>query len=91
MGRILREAYIEDKCVKMAQALGYTTRKIKFINQNGAPDRIFFKLGHFFWCEFKTDGGIISELQKYQQQLLKDSGQEVYNCWNIEQFKEIVK
>ena len=87
----MKESYIENKCVSLAKSLGYTSRKIKFIGQNGAPDRIFFKLGHFFWCEFKTNGGIISEIQHYQQDLLRESGQEVHNCWNIEQFEKLLK
>lgn len=87
----MKESYIENSCVKIAQALGYTSRKIKYIGQSGAPDRIFFKLGVFYWVEFKKDGGVISEMQKYQQKLLQDAGQQVFNIWSIEQFKELIK
>lgn len=87
----MKESYIENSCVKIASALGYTSRKIKYIGQSGAPDRIFFKLGHFLWVEFKTTGGIISEMQKYQQYLLIESGQEVHNIWSIDQFKGVLK
>ena len=87
----MKESYIENSCVKIAQALGYTSRKIKYIGQSGAPDRIFFKLGVFYWVEFKTDGGVISEMQKYQQKLLTEAGQQVFNIWSIEQFKELIK
>lgn len=87
----MKESYIENKCLALAKQQGYTVRKIKYIAQNGAPDRMFFKLGHFMFVEFKTDGGIISEIQKYQQKLLKDAGIEVYNIWNIEDFLKILK
>ena len=45
---ILREAYIETECIKLAKKQGYNTRKVKFIASNGAPDRIFFKSNHYF-------------------------------------------
>lgn len=88
---ILREAYIETECIKLAKKSGYNTRKVKFIASNGAPDRIFFKSNHFFWCEFKNANGVLSELQKHQQKLLKDAGQEVYNINDIDLFSKLLK
>ena len=29
--------------------------------------------------------------QKYQQKLLQEAGQQVYNVWSVEQFKELIK
>lgn len=86
----MKESYIEKKCVKLAKDKGFTSRKIKFIGQNGAPDRIFFKKNILIWVEFKTKNGIISELQKYQQSLLIEANQKVVNIFSIEDFKEII-
>lgn len=86
----MKESFIENTCVEYAKKKGYTSRKVQFIQQNGAPDRIFYKKGDFIWVEFKTSGGVISELQKHEQQLLKQSGQQVFNVWSIDQFKEII-
>lgn len=63
---------------------------MKFIASNGAPDRIFFKKGRFIWVEFKTTGGVVSELQKAQINKLRESGQEVYIIFSINDFKEII-
>lgn len=88
---ILREAYIETECVKLAKKQGYTTRKVKFIARNGAPDRIFYKDNHFFWCEFKTINGVLSKLQEYEQAELIKAKQEVYTINDINLFETILK
>ncbi len=84
------EKHIEKTCVNLAKKQGFETRKVKFIASNGAPDRIFFKKGRFIWVEFKTTGGVVSELQKAQINKLREAGQEVYIIFSIDDFKEII-
>ena len=84
------EKHIEKTCVNLAKKQGFETRKVKFIASNGAPDRIFFKKGRFIWVEFKTTGGVVSELQKAQINKLREAGQEVYVIWDLESFKGIL-
>lgn len=87
----MRESHIEKTCKKLAEAEGYNVRKIKFIAQSGCPDRIFFKRNILFWVEFKNETGIISPIQKYQFNLLVDSGQRIFLVDSIEQFNKILK
>lgn len=88
---MLSEGYIEKKCVKIAKDKGYNVRKVKFIQINGCPDRMFYKKGHFFFVEFKKEGGKTSAIQDYQINLLQEAGIEVHVIDNIEDFKKLIK
>lgn len=67
---------------------------IKFIPDNctGMPDRIILlPHGRVLWCELKTKGGALSEIQKYRHQELAKSGQEVVTVWDYAQADELVE
>jgi hypothetical protein len=66
---------------------------IKFIpdHANGMPDRlILLPKGRVIWVELKTDNGRLSEIQKYQHEILRGQGQEVVVVWNKEQAGELL-
>ena len=86
-----KESYIEKKCCEIAKQNGYVTRKLQYIANNGAPDRIFFKKGHLFFVEFKKEDGTLSKLQEVECEMLRLAGQEVYEIRDIEQFKGKLK
>lgn len=86
----MKEAHIEKACIAMAKAAGYETRKVKFIAQNGAPDRIFFKPGRFIWVEMKQKSGVVSPLQEHQMNLLSAAGQEVHVVSTVDQFRDLI-
>lgn len=52
----------------------------------GMPDRmLLLPQGRVAWVELKTDGGRLSEIQKYRHAWLKGIGHTVYVVWNKEQ------
>lgn len=85
----VKESYIESQCVKIAKEKGYHSYKMNFIGQKGCPDRLFVGKKSFF-VEFKRpEGGKLTEIQKYQQNIFKKAGIEVYNINDINDFKLI--
>lgn len=85
------EKQIEKKCCDLAKKQGYQVRKLQYIGHAGAPDRFFYKSGHSFFVEFKTKKGVVSKIQEYEINLLKNSGLEVYIINDFEDFKKIIK
>ena len=66
---------------------------LKFLpdHSNGMPDRVvLLPGGRVVWVELKTEGGRLSEIQKYQHEILRSHGQEVVVVWNKEQVGELV-
>ena len=61
---------------------------VKFIpdGMTGMPDRlILLPDSRVIWVELKTEGGRLSEIQKYRHEELKKMGQHVEVVWNKEQ------
>ena len=66
---------------------------LKFIpdNATGMPDRlILLPNERVVWCELKTHGGKLSEMQKYRHQQLAEAGHEVVTVWDYAQADELV-
>lgn len=85
----MNENEIERRCKKLAEQSGYTCKKIKFIQSNGCPDRMFYKPGRLFFVEFKTTSGKTSAIQDYQISKLREAT-EVYVVNSVEDFKLIL-
>lgn len=85
----MKENEIERRCKKLAEKEGYTCKKIKFIQANGCPDRMFYKSGRLFFVEFKNEEGETSSIQDYQIKKLREAI-EVYIIDNVEDFKKIL-
>ena len=49
----MAEYYIEDNVVAAAEADGWFSRKLQWVGRDGAPDRLFVKLGRVVFIEFK--------------------------------------
>lgn len=86
----MKENEIERRCKKIAEDAGYTCKKIKFIQSNGCPDRLFYKAGHLFFVEFKNEDGETSAIQDYQIKKLREAT-EVYIIDNVEDFRSLIK
>ena len=66
---------------------------IKFIpdHVNGMPDRLVLLPGRqVLWVELKTDNGKLSEIQRYQHEILRGLGQEVVVVWNKEEANRLL-
>ena len=83
------ESKIQASCIKYAKSKGWYVLKIIKCNVSGFPDSVLFKDGMTIFVEYKTDKGVISELQKYQQKLLENQGFQYFLVRNLKNFQEI--
>ncbi|WP_018694523.1 PDDEXK family nuclease [Algicola sagamiensis] len=68
-----KESEIEAKFVKLVKNRGGMTRKYTSPGQRGVPDRlVIWPGGHVHFIELKTEKGVLSALQKKEQQRLQD-------------------
>ena len=74
----MAEYYVEDNVVAAAEADGWLSRKLSWIGRDGAPDRLFVKLGRVVFIEFKDKGKESRGLQKRECERLRKAGAEVY-------------
>jgi hypothetical protein len=84
------ENKLQASCIKYAKLKGWYVLKVIKCNISGFPDCTLFKDGITIFVEFKSDKGIQSELQKYQQIQLENQGFKYYLVNNLNYFKEIV-
>ena len=58
----------------------------------GMPDRMVVLPGRqVLWVEVKTDGGKLSEIQKYRHAWLRQAGHDVRVVWSKEQVDDLVR
>ena len=87
----LLEKDIQGPSVKKARKAGWWARK--FSSQPGntsVPDYVFGKNGHIFFVEFKRPGGVATEKQADEHELMRNAGLTVYVCDTREQFAAIL-
>jgi hypothetical protein len=84
------ESKLQASCIKYAKSKGWYVLKVIKCNVSGYPDCTLFKDGQTIFVEFKSDKGIQSELQKYQQIQLENQGFKYYLVNNLNYFKEIL-
>ena len=73
-----RESNIEKYLVKQIKAIGGEIRKVKWINRNGAPDRVVWvKGGTQVWVELKAPGKAAEPHQKREHKRMRAMGQVV--------------
>ena len=88
----MRERDVENYLRHNLMELG--VRILKFVpdHSNGMPDRlVLLPDRRVIWVELKTDGGRLSEIQRYQHEILRECGHEVVVVWNKEQAAEFVE
>lgn len=88
------EKQVENQIKKWLEQHGYWYFKVHGgpFQKVGVPDIIACINGKFVAIEVKrSDGGIVSELQKAQIQKIKDSGGLVGVAHNMEEFWQILK
>ena len=83
----IRESQIEKYLVEQVKAKGGMCRKVKFINHNGAPDRVLFfppytdgvyaRTIPAFWVELKAPGKKPTTQQLREHERMRGMGQQV--------------
>ena len=89
----MREREVEQYLYQKV-SLFLHTKCVKFIpdGMTGMPDRlILLPDGRVVWVELKTEGGRLSEIQKYRHEELRRMGQQVETVWNKQQVDELVE
>lgn len=85
------EATIERAIYKEAKADGWTVYKLKFLDTNGAPDRLFGKGGRAVLIEFKAPGEEPTRQQaKRHRELRDDFGFEVHWVDNLTDARNVL-
>lgn len=90
------EAKVQSDCRKHAKKLGWWARKFSSPSQRGVTDFLFAKVSAFLGpqkiaVEFKAPGETSTPLQMHEQELMRQAGWDVYECDNLEYFKEILR
>ena len=80
----MRESAIEKHLVKLIKARGGEVRKVRFLDRQGAPDRlVLFEGGVLIWVELKATTGKVSAAQRREHERLKAMGQRVEVFYSI--------
>jgi Holliday junction resolvase len=70
----MSESKIQNKIIKYLNSIGAYTIKTISTNRSGSPDIICCLNGKFVGLEVKNEKGVVSELQKYHLEEIKNSG-----------------
>lgn len=92
LNKVLLEADVQSACVKWMRARGYWARKFSSAAHRSVPDYLFSHIDYNkLAVEFKAPGKHATEKQKDEQQLMRDTGWEVWQEEDdIEDFKQAV-
>lgn len=86
------EARIERTICDEAKADGWVVRKLRFLDANGAPDRLFGKARRTVVIEFKAPGEEPTRQQLKRHAELRDEfGWEVYWCDDFDEPRRILQ
>jgi uncharacterized Rmd1/YagE family protein len=83
------EREIESKVVRYCRKRNVLCYKFASPAHRGVPDRILvFPRGAVVFVELKQENGVLSALQKYEIDRLKNQGAEVYVFYSFERFRQ---
>lgn len=89
--RKVRESSVENHLVEVCRRAGLPCLKFDPSRCIGMPDRlVLLPGGKVMWVELKTDGGRLSEMQKYRHAELKKLGHEVRVIWTADQADQLI-
>jgi Holliday junction resolvase len=79
----LEEAKIQKKIIKHLEDKGFYVVKLMKTNKNGIPDLLAMREDKFSLIEVKAPNGIVSSLQKYRMEELKEHGLDVILAYSV--------
>lgn len=86
----MRERDVESYLKRALWKIGVDCLKFVPEQAPGMPDRmVLLDDGRVLWVELKTDGGRLSEIQKYRHAWLTKLGHDVRVVWNKQQADEL--
>lgn len=85
----MRESEIEKHLVKRLSALGVFVRKLRFIANNGAPDRLIYAMGGIY-VELKAPGKNLRPNQRLEHRRMRAAGMRVEVIDSIEMVDALV-
>lgn len=86
----MHESELEDDCIKIAESLGWVTRKMQYIGRRGCRDRDFYKDGHAVFVEFKAPGEKPRPDQRIERKLLSGVGIKIHVIDNEDDFRRLL-
>lgn len=86
----MRESKIEKHLIKELKKIGITTRKLRWLGVDGAPDRVIFAKGGIY-VELKAPGKEPRENQLREHEKMRAAGMKVIVIDSIEQVNYLVK
>jgi len=88
-----KESNVQSKILKYLKSIDCYTVKVVSATKAGIPDIIVCYKGIFIGVEVKTPEtkNNVSELQKYNLELIKDSGGYSLVAWDLEMVKDFIK
>ena len=70
----MRESLIEKKADQIAKQNGWYAIKMKSVNNNGLPDKLYIRNGVFLFVEYKAPNEKPRKLQQFVIEQLRDHG-----------------
>jgi hypothetical protein len=88
---MMRESQIEKHLVQRVKELGGEVRKVKWLDRNGAPDRLVYINGKRIWVELKAPGKKPEPHQLREHNRMRKRGDLVEVVDSIEGVEELLK
>lgn len=85
------ELDIETSVVEKAAARGWVSRKVRWVGQRAAMDRVFFGFGRCVFIEFKKQGRKTKGLQKRKIERLREKYPDIHVCDNEQDALDILE
>jgi Holliday junction resolvase len=84
------ESQIQNRIIKFLKGIGAYPVKVVLANRTGIPDILCCYQGQFYGFEVKTESGKVTELQKYNIDLIHKAGGKAYVVRSLDEVKKIV-
>lgn len=86
----MKEQFIQKKILNYLEDNGYYCLKLAKTNKNGIPDIIAIKYNEVFFVEVKSEKGIVSELQKFRVDELKQKNIDTFVAKSLDELKSLL-
>ena len=83
-----QEKKLQSKIIDFLQKEGWIVVKTITLSKSGFPDIFAFRNKEAIFIEVKAPNGIVSEIQKYRIQELKDEGFRASSIFSMEEFMD---